>query len=147
MNVPVSGWNEALITYVLAASASVNPIPKLVYDNGWAHNGAMANGKSFYGVTLPLGPDQGGPLFFAHYSFLGLDPHGLKDAYASYWTQDTAHSRINYQYCVSNPKGFYGYSSLCWGLTASDEPNGYSAHSPGNDDGVITPAAAISSLP
>lgn len=147
VNVPVSGWNEALITYALAAGAATNPIPKSVYDNGWAHGGAMANGKSFYGITLPLGPDQGGPLFFAHYSFLGIDPHGLQDAYANYWTQDTAHARINYLYCVNNPKGFYGYSPLCWGLTASDEPGGYSAHAPGNDDGVITPTAAISSLP
>jgi hypothetical protein len=147
INFSVKGWNEALITYVLAASATTNPIPKIVYDNGWALNGAMANGKSFYGINLPLGPDQGGPLFFAHYSFLGIDPHGLADAYANYWTQDTAHARINYLYCLNNPKGYYGYSSLCWGLTASDEQNGYSAHAPDNDKGVITPTAAVSSLP
>lgn len=147
VNVPVRGWNEALITYVLAASAPTNPIPRTTYDNGWALNGAMANGKSFYGIRLPLGPDQGGPLFFAHYSFLGIDPHGLSDAYANYWTQDTAHARINYLYCLNNPKGYYGYSSLCWGLTASDEQGGYSAHAPDNDKGVITPTAAISSLP
>ncbi|GGB11694.1 hypothetical protein GCM10011511_39160 [Puia dinghuensis] len=147
INFPVSGWNEALITYVLAASAPTNPIPKVVYDNGWARNAAMVNGKTFYGITLPLGPDEGGPLFFAHYSFLGMDPRGLQDAYANYYTQDTAHARINYLYCVSNPKSFYGYSTLCWGLTASDEPGGYSAHAPDNDDGVITPTAAIASLP
>jgi hypothetical protein len=132
---------------VLAASAGTNGIPKTVYDIGWAHNGAMQNTKSFYGIRLPLGPDYGGPLFFAHYSFLGIDPRGLSDAYANYFTQDTAHTRINYLYCVANPKGYLGYSSLCWGLTASDEQNGYSAHSPTNDDGVISPTAAISSLP
>lgn len=146
INLRIGGWCEALITYVLAASAP-NPIPKNVYDNGWALNGTMANGKFFYGIKLPLGPDEGGPLFFAHYSFLGIDPHQLSDAYANYWTQDTAHSRINYLYCSNNPGGYYGYSSQCWGLTASDEPNGYSAHSPTTDDGVITPTAAISSLP
>jgi len=147
VNVPVGGWCEALITYVLAASAGTNGIPKTVYDIGWAHNGAMQNTKSFYGIRLPLGPDYGGPLFFAHYSFLGIDPRGLSDAYANYFTQDTAHTRINYLYCVANPKGYLGYSNLCWGLTASDEQNGYSAHSPTNDDGVISPTAAISSLP
>ena len=149
INVQVSGWDEALITYVLAASSSVDSfaIPKVVYDNGWARNGGMKNGSSYYGVTLPLGPTDGGPLFFAHYSFLGINPNGLADAYANYWTQDTAHTRINYLYCVSNPRGFNGYSSSCWGLTASDEQNGYSAHSPTNDDGVISPTAAISSLP
>jgi hypothetical protein len=149
INVQIGGWDEALITYVMAASSNVDSstIPKIVYDNGWAHNGGMKNGRSFYGITLPLGPDYGGPLFFAHYSFLSINPHGLSDAYADYWTQDTAHSRINYLYCVNNPKKFNGYSNLCWGLTASDQQNGYSAHEPNNDNGVISPTAAISSLP
>ncbi|HEY4061942.1 MAG TPA: glucoamylase family protein [Puia sp.] len=149
INVQVGGWDEALITYVMAASSTIDSstIPKIVYDNGWAHNGAMKNGKSFYGIPLPLGPDYGGPLFFTHYSFLGINPHGLSDAYANYWTQDTAHARINYLYCVNNPKKYNGYSNLCWGLTASDEQSGYSAHAPNNDDGVISPTAAISSLP
>jgi hypothetical protein len=149
INVQVGGWCEALITYVLAASSNVdsNTIPKVVYDNGWAHNGGMKNGRSFYGIQLPLGPDYGGPLFFAHYSFLGINPNGLTDAYANYWTQDTAHARINYLYCVNNPQHYYGYSSSCWGLTASDIQGGYDASSPTEDNGVIAPTAAISSLP
>ncbi len=149
INQQIGGWDEAMIVYALAASSTVdsNRIPKIVYDNGWALNGNMKNGRSFYGITLPLGPDYGGPLFFAHYSFLGINPNNLTDAYANYWTQDTAHSMINYTYCVTNPQHFNGYSSDCWGLTASDEQGGYSAHSPTNDDGVISPTAAISSLP
>jgi hypothetical protein len=146
-NQTVTGWNEALITYVLAASAPVGSIPRIVYDNGWAANGSIRNERTYFGVQLPLGPPSGGPLFFAHYSFLGIDPHGLSDAYANYWTQDTAHVRINYNYCVANPQAYTGYSSQCWGLTASDDNAGYSAHSPTNDPGVISPTAAISSLP
>lgn len=146
-SIPVSGWNEALITYVLAASSTDHSISKNIYDNGWARNGAMKNGNTYYGIVLPLGENLGGPLFFAHYSFLGINPHDLSDAYADYWTQDTAHSKINYLYCVYNPNQYNGYSNLCWGLTASDEQNGYSAHSPTNDNGVISPTAAISSLP
>ena len=149
MNRPVTGWNEGLIIYVLAASSPTYSISKTVYDEGWARNGAfpMKNGKSFFGIQLPLGVDFGGPLFFAHYSFLGLDPRNLSDLYANYWTQNTAHSRINYEYCKSNPKGYRGYSNSCWGLTASDIQNSYSASSPTNDIGVIAPTAAISSLP
>lgn len=147
MNTQIAGWNEALVVYVLAASSNKDFIPKIVYDNGWARNGAMKNGKQFFGITLPLGPDYGGPLFFSHYSFLGINPHSLSDAYANYWTQDTSQSKINYLYCVNNPKNYNGYSNLCWGLTASDEENGYSAHSPTNDNGVISPTAAVSSLP
>ncbi|HEY4155487.1 MAG TPA: glucoamylase family protein, partial [Puia sp.] len=148
INMKISGWDEALIVYALAASAPAGAISKTVYDNGWAQNGTMRNGNSYYGITLPLGPPLGGPLFFAHYSFLGINPAGLSDAYANYWTQNTAHAQINYKYCVANPMGYYGYSNLCWGLTASDDNiSGYSAHSPTNDLGIISPTAAISSLP
>lgn len=147
VNVKVQGWNEALITYVMAASSNTNPIGKDVYDSGWAKNGGIKNGKNFFGVQLPLGPDYGGPLFFAHYSFLGINPHGLTDAYADYWTQDTAHARINYLYCVNNPNKYAGYSNLCWGLSASDIDNGYTASAPNNDQGYIAPTAAIASLP
>src|SRR5258708_3341537 len=103
VNVPVKGWNEALITYLLAASAPMDSIPKTTYYSRWALHGGVANGNSFFVVRLPLGPGQGGPLFFAHYSFLGIDPHGLSYAYANYWTQDTAHARITYLYCANNP--------------------------------------------
>jgi hypothetical protein len=148
INMQIKGWNEAMMVYVLAASSNTDSIPKLVYDNGWASNGGMKNGKTFYGVQLPLGPDVGGPLFFSHYSFLGINPHDLSDTYANYFTQNTAQSLINYNYSVANPQHFFGYSSSNWGLTASDDNlSGYSAHSPTNDDGVISPTAAISSMP
>jgi hypothetical protein len=147
MNFQIKGWNECLITYVLAASSASYSIPKIVYDNGWASNGGMINGKAFYGYQLPLGPDYGGPLFFEHYSFLGINPNGLTDAYANYQTQTVNHTKINYEYCKADPKGYYGYSNLCWGLTASDIPSGYTASSPTNDVGVIAPTASLSSFP
>ena len=147
VNVPIQGWNECLITYVLAASSPTHSIPKAVYDSGYTRNGAMINNNTYYGYQLPLGPASGGPLFFEHYSFLGIDPNGLSDAYANYTTQTKNHSLINYAYCVSNPKAWFGYSDSCWGLTASDIQNGYTASSPTNDVSVIAPTAAISSLP
>lgn len=146
MNHPIRGWNEALITYVLAAASPNHAIPKQVYDEGWAQNGAMKNGATYYGVQLPLGPPNGGPLFFEHYSFLGINPNGLKDAYADYEAQTRAHAQINYNYCVANPQQFYGYSAQNWGLTASDDINGYLAHEPNNDNGVISPTAALASF-
>ncbi|RZK80305.1 MAG: DUF3131 domain-containing protein [Pedobacter sp.] len=147
MNLPIRGWNEALITYVLAAASPTHAIPKSVYDNGWAQNGSMRNGNTYYGVQLPLGEPSGGPLFFSHYSFLGINPIRLTDAYANYETQVKAHTQINYNYCVANPRNYYGYGENCWGLTASDIQNGYTASSPTNDRGVIAPTAAISSMP
>ena len=148
MNHRIRGWDECLITYILAASSPTYPIPKSVYDQGWARNGEIRNNGLFYGIRLPLGPNLGGPLFFSHYSFLGLNPKSLRDAYADdYWEQNRNHALINMHYCIDNPLNYMGYSADCWGLTASDGNLGYSAHSPTNDRGVITPTAALSSMP
>lgn len=147
MNFPLRGFNECLITYVLAASAERYPVSSRVYDRGWVQSSFFKNGKQFYNYTLPLGFDYGGPLFFSHYSFLGLRPKGLKDQYADYWMQNQNHTLINYTYCVDNPKDFKGYGENCWGLTASDDPGGYDAHQPTNDNGTITPTAALSAFP
>ncbi len=147
MNFEIRGWNECLITYVLAASSPTYPITKNVYDKCWAESNHFINGRSYYGIELPLGFPYGGPLFFAHYSFMGLDPQGLKDKYADYWQQNSNHTLINYKYCVTNPNHFKGYGENCWGLTASDTYDGYNAQSPTNDFGTITPSAALSSFP
>jgi hypothetical protein len=147
MNHPIKGWNECLITYVLAASAPKNPIDKKVYVDGWANSNTFYNGRQFYGITLPLGFDFGGPLFFSQYSFLGLDPRGLKDQFADYWEQNKAHTLINRAYCLANPKKYKGYGANSWGLTASDSWQGYAAHSPTEDLGVISPTAALSAFP
>lgn len=146
MNLKIQGWNESLITYVLAAGSSQHGIEKKVYDEGWTRNGQFKNGKSFFNLVLPLGPDQGGPLFTAQYSFLGINPIGLKDAHADYEEQVKNQTLINRAYCISNPKGYYGYSSSNWGLTAGDIPNGYSAMSASNDLGIISPTAALTSM-
>jgi hypothetical protein len=149
INMGISGWNEALIIYVLAAASPTHSIPLSVYTQGWARDGAypMRNNNTFFGIKLPLGENYGGPLFFAHYSFLGLDPRNLSDQYANYRTQNVAHSLINHAYCKNNPKNYSGYADNCWGLTASDIQDGYSASSPLNDLGVIAPTAALSSFP
>jgi hypothetical protein len=149
MNFAVRGFNECLIMYVLAASTpnekySVSPA---VYHNGWAQSSFFKNGKEFYGIKLPLGFDYGGPLFFSHYSFLGLNPNGLKDRYADYWEQNRNHTLINREHCVRNPNSFKGYGANSWGLTASDTYNGYAAHSPSEDNGTISPTAALSAFP
>lgn len=148
MNFPVRGFNECLIMYILALSDTDQyPVSPDVYHNGWVQSSFFNNGKEFYGIKLPLGFDYGGPLFFSHYSFLGLDPHGLKDRYADYWEQNRNHTLINREHCIRNPNKFKGYGENCWGLTASDTYNGYAAHSPTEDLGTISPTAALSAFP
>lgn len=147
MDFAIRGFNECLITYVLAASGTRHPVDADVYHDGWANSTFFKNGKEYYGIKLPLGFDYGGPLFFAHYSFLGLNPRGLHDRYADYWQQNVNHTLINREHCIRNPHNYKGYGENCWGLTASDNHEGYNAHSPDNDLGVITPTAALSSFP
>ncbi|HEY4150678.1 MAG TPA: glucoamylase family protein [Chitinophagaceae bacterium] len=147
MNLPIRGFNECLITYVLAASGEHYSISDSVYHRGWTQSVSFLNGKHFYGIALPLGFDFGGPLFFSHYSFLGLDPRKLKDRYAGYWEQNHSQTLINYMYCQDDPKKFKGYGPGCWGLTACDTYDGYDAYSPTNDEGTIAPTAALSAFP
>ena len=155
INLELKGYNETLLAFILAAASPNYPITAEVYHQGWASNGNIKASNSQYGFPLILkhagSPTYGGPLFFAHYSYLGLNPTYLSDQYANYWDLNFNHTSINYQYCVSNPKGYADYSSDCWGLTASytrnsDGSMGYNAHKPGNDTGVISPTAAISSI-
>lgn len=147
MNHQIRGYNEALIVYILAASSKDFGIKPDVYHQGWAQSGDIVNGNTFYGITLPVGFDYGGPLFFSHYSFLGLDPRGLSDMYANYWQQNQSHTLINREHSIINPNEYVGYSENSWGHTASDNPDGYLAHEPTRDNGTITPTAAISSIP
>lgn len=147
MDHPIHGHNEAQITYILAAASPTYPIRDSVYHKGWASGPIFKNGKKFYGIRLPLGMDYGGPLFFTHYSYLGLDPRGLKDQYANYWKQNVNHTLINRKHAIVNPNGYKGYGKNSWGFTASDGDQGYSAHDPLIDRGVITPTAALSAFP
>ena len=156
INFKLEGYNEVLITYVLAATSPNHAISKAAYDSGWATNGEIQYSGSAYGYPLFVrhrgDTEFGGPLFWSHYSYLGLNPNGLSDAYANYEEVNRNHVMINYSYCQDNPKGFSGYGEDFWGLTASysrneDNTLGYSAHSPSNDLGIISPTAALSSMP
>ncbi|HEY1114540.1 MAG TPA: glucoamylase family protein [Chitinophagaceae bacterium] len=153
MNFEVTGYNECLIMYVLAASSPTHGVPAEVYHEGWARGGAIKDTVTTYGETLVLqhhgAPKYGGPLFWAHYSYLGLDPRGLKDRYADYGQHNKAHTLINRAWCVENPLKYKGYGPQSWGLTASYSVKGYAAHAPGekNDLGVISPTAALASMP
>ena len=151
MNFPIHGYNETLITYVLAASSPTHGVSAEVYHQGWAQNGDIKANVTTYGYQLQLrhnGSEKyGGPLFWAHYSYLGMDPHGLVDRYANYWKENKDQTLINREWCIKNPKGYKGYGKDLWGLTASYSISGYVAHKPGHDLGVISPTAALSSFP
>lgn len=154
MNFAVDGYNECLIMYILAASSPTHSVPAEVYHEGWAKGGKINEHPAAYkDIKLSMNHHNNeghcGPLFWAHYSYLGLDPRGLKDKYADYWEHNRNHTLIHYQWCVDNPGGFKGYGPNSWGLTSSYSMRGYAGHapSPKRDLGVISPTAALSSMP
>lgn len=149
MNHAIKGFDETFITYVLAASSPTYPIRPEVYHKGYTNSKVFFNDSTYYGIKLPLGMDYGGPLFFTHYSFLGLNPNGLSDQYANYFERNLAHAMIHYRYAIDNPQKHIGLGEKSWGFTSSDDPLvGYTSHHPGTKDenGTIAPTAAISSI-
>ncbi len=152
MNFPVGGYNEALVMYVLAAASPTHPIDAEVYHQGWARNGEIAKDTVYYGLETELrhyehGGSPVGPLFWAHYSYLGLNPKGLSDQYGDYWKLNQNHALIHYKHAVENPNNYKGYGENLWGHTSSYSIKGYSVHKPDQDLGVISPTAALSSMP
>jgi hypothetical protein len=149
MNMQVRGWNEAAIVYLLAIASPTHPVPASLWKTGWAGTTYYKNGKTFYGNKLWVGWDYGGPLFFAHYSFLGFDPRNIADSYANYFDNNRSVALIHQAYAIQNPKNYTGYNEGCWGMTASDDPDGYTVHEPtsGRDNGTISPTAALASFP
>jgi len=160
------GWNETMITYLLAIASPTHGVAASMYYSGWANqdstgqkyraawsstkDGSMyTNGNTYFGIKLAVGVSDGGPLFFTHYSYMGFDPHFINDKYANYFTNNQNIAKINYNYCVQNPKHYKGYGDNAWGLTASDGPFDYSADEPvlWEDHGKIAPTGAISSFP
>ncbi|MEO8109151.1 MAG: glucoamylase family protein [Ginsengibacter sp.] len=166
INHRLTGWNETMVTYLLAIASPSHSVPASLYYSGWANqdssgqqyrtnwggttDGSMyRNGNTYFGIKLHVGVSNGGPLFFTHYSYLGYDPHFITDKYTNYFTNNRNIALINYRYCLKNPQNFKGYGDSCWGLTASDGPVTYQACEPvaGRNDGTIAPTGAVSSFP
>ena len=166
INHRITGFNEAMIIYLLAVASPTHGVPAELYYSGWANQGQAGaeyrrgwsqtqegehyvNGHSYYGIKLDVGVGSGGPLFFTHYSYMGFDPGGIHDRFTDYFKNNRAMAEINLDYCSRNPGHYHGYGSNFWGLTASDGPEGYRPHEPSlrEDDGTMTLTGALSSFP
>jgi exo beta-1,2-glucooligosaccharide sophorohydrolase (non-reducing end) len=166
INHRLTGFNEAMIVYLLAVASPTHAVPADLYYSGWANQGEegakyrrewsetragerYTNGHSYYGIKLDVGVGTGGPLFFAHYSYLGFDPRGIHDRFTDYFENNRNLARINLAYCMKNPGHYKGYGPDFWGLTASDGADGYLSHepTPSADDGTMTFTGALSSFP
>ena len=166
INHRLTGWNETMVTYLLAIASPTHSVPASLYYSGWANQDSTGiqyrmnwggttdgdrytNGNTYFGIKLDVGVSDGGPLFFTHYSYMGYDPHLITDKYTNYFANNKNIALINYRYCLKNPNNYKGYGDSCWGLTASVGPYYYSPNEPvpGRDDGKITATGAVSSFP
>ncbi len=147
MNFPLRGFYEAQIVYLLAAASPTHPVPGSLYQSGWTANANYCTQAVYFGYPIYCGGLGGGALFWAHYSYLGFDPRGWKDACCNYFVRNRNHALIQWEYAKANPKNHQDYSANCWGLTSCDGPNGYAAHDINADDGTIAPTAALASMP
>jgi len=155
------GYNEALFLYILAAGNGMNNAEQS-YATWLQTYKWQTPYKGLSHVAFP-------PLFGHQFSQAFIDFRGLADKYMKgkgidYFENSRRATYIQRQYATDNPKGWTGYDSLCWGVTASDGPPdkynfedkkflGYAGRGTSGpeynyfDDGTIAPYASLSSLP
>jgi hypothetical protein len=156
-----SGYNEALFLYVLAAGSGMENV-ELSYKSWLTSYKWNTPYKGLSHVAFP-------PLFGHQFSQAFIDYRGLVDEYMKgkgidYFENSRRATYVQRQYAMDNPKGWTGYDSLCWGVTACDGPTekynvgdkkflGYAGRGTSGpdynyfDDGTIAPYASLSSLP
>lgn len=153
-----TGYNEAMLLYVLALGSPTHPVGTDVWA-AWT--------KSYPWTTFYEQPHVNfDPLFGHQYSHVWIDFRGIRDEYMrgkgiDYAENSRRATYANRAYCVANPGKWQDYGLTIWGLTACDGPkdttaNGrkffsYRARGAAStgivDDGTIAPTAAGGSLP
>jgi len=131
------GYDEGMLIYLLGIGATSNSLPASCWSY-WTSGYAWATFYGFSFVTFP-------PLFGHEYSHCWIDFRHVGDTYmngqtSTYFENSHRAALAQQQYCIADPGGFAGYNALIWGLTASDDPYGYSAHGAPpaqNDNGTI----------
>ena len=145
INLPIRGANECHIVHLLAMVSPTYAVGPEYYQNAWL-NSQYHEERTLEGIHHNLGVNYGGPLFFAHYSYLGLDPHTISFGGQSYFEHYSDFCRSQYRYAQHTYPS--AQNKQIWGLTASYDPRGYKVHKPGRaDNGTISPTAALSSWP
>ena len=154
------GYNEALFLYVLAAGSGMKNVE--AGYNSWL---ASYDWRTPYpDLSHAVFPPLFGHLFsHCFIDFRGLKDKFMKDKGIDYFENSQMAVLVQRQYAIENPKGWLGYDSLCWGISASDGPGekynhegkqflNYAGRGTSGrelnyfDDGTIAPYAAIASI-
>jgi hypothetical protein len=129
-------------------ASPTHPIKSDAYWQGW-EGPTYGVDRVAYGIHMSLGNSNAPapPLFMAHYSYLGLDPHELWFRGETYFDHFRDFCLVQMRYAWAKSNVYKGYGPL-WGITASAGPDGYRAFRPGiRDNGTLAPTAALSSMP
>jgi hypothetical protein len=155
-----TGYDEALLLYLLGLGSPTFPLPRESYDAYCS----TYQWKEIYGREVLYS----GPLFTHQLSHLWIDFRGLQDAFmrergSDYFENSRQATYVQQEYARRNPLEFAGYGETCWGITASDGPGwetrrvagverqffDYQARGApyGPDDGTLAPWVVVASLP
>ncbi len=155
-----TGYNEALVLYVLGLGSPTHPLPEESYE-AWE---ASYRWKKVYGIEHLFA----GSLFTHQLSQMWVDFRGIRDRFMrahgiDYFENSRRASYVQREYATRNPRGFRGYGPDSWGITAANGPGpavreidgvqrrffGYAARGApfGPDDGTLAPWATVASLP
>ena len=154
------GYDEALLLYMLGLGSPTHPLAETSYL-AWC---STYKWERHYGQEYLYA----GPLFTHQLSHVWVDFRGIQDAFMrekgiDYFENSRRATYVQQAYAIDNPLKFEGYSSDCWGISASEGPgpttmriNGverqffdYEGRGVpyGPDDGTIAPWAVVASLP
>jgi len=147
MDMKISGFNEAMVVYVLALASPTYPISRDTAKFWYSTDEYQP--KSGNGYTIEAANAYAGCMFLSHYSFIGLDPRRMADAYVrkGYMVRNTTHALMNRAYCLESAPVEHQFSEGFWGLTACDIKGGYRYQSAYNEVGTVAPTAALASMP
>jgi hypothetical protein len=143
-----TGYNEAMMIYILALGS---PTHAPNWPSMWSTWTSTYHWETHYGQTYLVFA----PLFGHQYSHCWIDFRNTQDAFMrskgiTYFENSRRATLAQQAYCIANPSGFTGYGANGWGITASDDPEGYSARGappPQDDDGTLVPSAVGGSVP
>ena len=147
MGMKISGFNEAMVAYVLALGSPTHPISREAAQYWYSTEEYQP--KTGNGYTIEAANAYGGCMFLSHYSFIGLDPRRMADGHVrrGYMVRNITHTLMNRAYALESAPAEHQFSEGFWGLTACDVKGGYRYQSAYNEIGTVAPTAALSSMP
>lgn len=161
----LAGYNGGMMAVLLALGSGRHAVEDGAWEAWSASYPLLWRGEG-EARHLAYAPLIGHQLSHMWIDFRGIRDTVMRGAGFDYFENSRRATYANRAYCIANPRRWEGYSADLWGLTACDGPGdfqlafkgetrtfyGRTARGPldqpgERDDGTISPAAALGSLP